>query len=177
MWSNCQAEPWLHQQAQKEGWSKASKLEGRKANQGLIGVLKKDQDAVIVEVSQLCLTRRLCVSPWWSVRSNTCRLLCCVQVNCETDFVARNEKFQRLVKDVALATLTHHQKKQSSGAAGLVKVRPAGWSWMVDVRSCIFTLTADDTHVKLLLRFLTGSCCSLNNFITDSVYVILNKEK
>lgn len=45
-----------------------------------------------------------------------------MQVNCETDFVARNEKFQQLVKDVAFATLTHHQNKAQS-QAGYVKVK------------------------------------------------------
>lgn len=72
--------------------------------------------------------------------------------------MARNDKFQRLVKDVALATLTHHQRNQTSRAAGLVKVRPA----MVDIKSYIFTLTTDNAHIKVVLRFLTGSCCSLN---------------
>ncbi|XP_024916126.1 elongation factor Ts, mitochondrial [Cynoglossus semilaevis] len=43
-----------------------------------------------------------------------------VEVNCETDFVARNEKFQQLVKDVALAALAHHQNKTES-KAGYVK--------------------------------------------------------
>ncbi|KAF3689769.1 Elongation factor Ts, mitochondrial [Channa argus] len=73
-----QAEAWLHEQAQKEGWSKANKLEGRNAKEGLIGLLIGDKAAVMVEV------------------------------NCETDFVARNENFQQLVKDVAFATLAHH---------------------------------------------------------------------
>lgn len=45
-----------------------------------------------------------------------------MQVNCETDFVARNEKFQQLVKDVALATLAHHQSKSQS-QTGYVKVK------------------------------------------------------
>lgn len=44
-----------------------------------------------------------------------------MQVNCETDFVARNEKFQQLVKDVTFATLAHHQNKNQS-QAGYVKV-------------------------------------------------------
>lgn len=79
-----QAESWLHEQAQKEGWSKASKLEGRKAKEGLIGLFVGNQAAAMVEV------------------------------NCETDFVARNEKFQQLVKDVTLATLAHHQNKHQS---------------------------------------------------------------
>ncbi|KAL2091038.1 hypothetical protein ACEWY4_013301 [Coilia grayii] len=81
-----QAESWLNEQAQKEGWSKASKLEGRRAKEGLIGVLTQDTSAVMVEV------------------------------NCETDFVAKNDKFQQLVKDVALSTMEHlHTKAQGKG--------------------------------------------------------------
>ncbi|MBN3275823.1 EFTS factor, partial [Polyodon spathula] len=82
-----EAESWLHEQAQKEGWSKASKLQGRKTREGLIGLLLGEQTAVLVEV------------------------------NCETDFVARNVKFQQLVKEAALATLAHHQNKQGSPAS------------------------------------------------------------
>ncbi|XP_026863646.2 elongation factor Ts, mitochondrial [Electrophorus electricus] len=80
-----QAESWLHEQAQMEGWSKAHKLEGRRAKEGLIGLLTQDNAAVMVEV------------------------------NCETDFVARNEKFQQLVQDVTLATMAHHHSRQQSG--------------------------------------------------------------
>jgi len=85
-----QAETWLNEQAQKEGWSKANKLEGRKAKEGLIGLFVGDKAAVLVEV------------------------------NCETDFVARNEKFQQLVKDVAFATMAHHRNKTQS-QTGYVK--------------------------------------------------------
>ncbi|XP_054859591.1 elongation factor Ts, mitochondrial [Eublepharis macularius] len=74
-----EAEAWLHEQAQKEGWSKVSKLEGRKTKEGLIGLLKEGNSAVMVEV------------------------------NCETDFVARNAKFQHLVQQVAVGTMQHHQ--------------------------------------------------------------------
>ncbi|XP_023563040.1 elongation factor Ts, mitochondrial isoform X3 [Octodon degus] len=74
-----QAEIWLHQQAQKEGWSKAAKLRGRKAKEGLIGLLQEGNAAVLVEV------------------------------NCETDFVSRNLKFQQLVQQVALGTMLHCQ--------------------------------------------------------------------
>ncbi|XP_028654487.2 LOW QUALITY PROTEIN: elongation factor Ts, mitochondrial [Erpetoichthys calabaricus] len=80
-----QAESWLHEQAQKEGWSKASKLKGRKTSEGLIGLLLGDKAAVMVEV------------------------------NCETDFVARNITFQQLVKEAALAMMALHlQRRQSS---------------------------------------------------------------
>lgn len=79
-----QAETWLHEQAKKEGWSKANKLEGRKAKEGLIGVFVGEKAAVMVEV------------------------------NCETDFVSRNDKFQELVKAVAFTTLAHHKNKTQS---------------------------------------------------------------
>uniref|UniRef100_A0A3Q3GQ96 Elongation factor Ts, mitochondrial n=1 Tax=Kryptolebias marmoratus TaxID=37003 RepID=A0A3Q3GQ96_KRYMA len=90
-----QAETWLHEQAQKEGWSKANKLEGRKTKEGLIGLFVGDKVASMVEV------------------------------NCETDFVARNEKFQQLVKDVTLASLAHLQSKNPN-RAGYVKSLLAG---------------------------------------------------
>uniref|UniRef100_A0ABI7X8Y9 Elongation factor Ts, mitochondrial n=3 Tax=Felidae TaxID=9681 RepID=A0ABI7X8Y9_FELCA len=74
-----QAESWLHKQAQKEGWSRAAKLHGRKTKEGLIGLLQEGNTTVLVEV------------------------------NCETDFVSRNIKFQQLVQQVALGTLLHCQ--------------------------------------------------------------------
>lgn len=43
-----------------------------------------------------------------------------VEVNCETDFVARNEKFQQLVTDVAFAAMAHHHSK-NQGQTGYVK--------------------------------------------------------
>ncbi|XP_067832586.1 elongation factor Ts, mitochondrial isoform X2 [Heptranchias perlo] len=79
-----QAETWLHEQAHKEGWSKASKLQGRKAKEGLIGLLQDGSSAVLVEV------------------------------NCETDFVARNVKFQQLVQQTAIATMTHYHSKRAN---------------------------------------------------------------
>ncbi|XP_003790642.1 elongation factor Ts, mitochondrial isoform X1 [Otolemur garnettii] len=74
-----QAEIWLHKQAQKEGWSKAAKLQGRKTKEGLIGLLQEGNATVLVEV------------------------------NCETDFVSRNLRFQQLVQQVALGTMLHCQ--------------------------------------------------------------------
>ncbi|XP_030054162.1 elongation factor Ts, mitochondrial [Microcaecilia unicolor] len=79
-----QAEAWLHDEAQKQGWSKASKLKGRKTAEGLIGLLQEGNCAVMVEV------------------------------NCETDFVARNANFQQLVQQVALGTMMHYQGKQET---------------------------------------------------------------
>ncbi|KAM5179558.1 elongation factor Ts, mitochondrial [Mantella aurantiaca] len=88
-----QAEAWLHEEAQKEGWSKASKLQGRKTAEGLVGLLHKGNTAVLVEV------------------------------NCETDFVARNVKFQQLVQQVATSTLKHcrsTERDQSSYLKGVL---------------------------------------------------------
>lgn len=55
------------------GWSKATKLEGRSTRQGIIGVLVQQNIATMVEV------------------------------NCETDFVARNENFQQFVEKASKA--------------------------------------------------------------------------
>ncbi|XP_043939400.1 elongation factor Ts, mitochondrial isoform X2 [Protopterus annectens] len=82
-----EAEAWLQEQAQKEGWAKASKLQSRKAKQGLIGVHHDGNSAVMVEV------------------------------NCETDFVARNATFQELVKQTALAAMVHHKEKRENLSA------------------------------------------------------------
>lgn len=120
---NFQAENWLHEQAQKEGWTKANKLEGRKAKEGLIGLFIGAKEAVMVEVKPVV---QGLITSWFNmiVYSNIFFYLCVcmMQVNCETDFVARNEKFQQLVKDVAFATLAHHRKKGQS-QAGYVKVK------------------------------------------------------
>lgn len=59
------------------GWLKVSKLEGRSTRQGLIGVLVQQNIATMVEV------------------------------NCETDFVARNENFQQFV-DKASKACAHY---------------------------------------------------------------------
>ncbi|KAG9491612.1 hypothetical protein GDO78_000236, partial [Eleutherodactylus coqui] len=82
-----QAETWLHQQAQKEGWNKASKLQGRRTAEGLVGLLQEGNTAVMVEV------------------------------NCETDFVARNVKFQHLIQQAALCTLRHCQSREQQQAS------------------------------------------------------------
>lgn len=46
-----QAEKWLIEQAQKEGWAKADKLQSRPMSQGLVGVLQSRAGATMVEVS------------------------------------------------------------------------------------------------------------------------------
>ncbi|KAK4013461.1 elongation factor Ts, mitochondrial-like [Daphnia magna] len=61
------AENWLHAQAQSQGWAKAAKLQNRSTPNGLVGIMLNKKCAAMVEV------------------------------NCETDFVSKNEKFQSVV--------------------------------------------------------------------------------
>nr|CAD7577066.1 unnamed protein product [Timema californicum] len=77
----CLAEKWLKEQAQALGWSKATKLAGRPTLQGVVAVSVDKNSSTIVEV------------------------------NCETDFVARNKNFQSLVRTIADAC-AHFTKKQ-----------------------------------------------------------------
>ena len=76
----------------KKGLSKAAKKAGRVAAEGLIGVLVQGEKGVVVEV------------------------------NSETDFVARNDLFQGLVKmiaDVALSTGTDVEKIKAAKAGSI----------------------------------------------------------
>lgn len=65
------AEKWLNDQAQSMGWTKATKVADRATAQGLVGVLIRGNRGAMVEL------------------------------NCETDFVARNDTFKRFVDHVA----------------------------------------------------------------------------
>ncbi|XP_075213440.1 elongation factor Ts, mitochondrial [Lycorma delicatula] len=78
------AEKWLQDQAQALGWSKLSKLEGRVTTQGLVGIAFERTKAAIVEV------------------------------NCETDFVARNKHFKEMVNLASSTFLLHGKKIESS---------------------------------------------------------------
>ena len=71
----------------KKGISKADKKSGRTAAEGLIGVASEGKKAVVVEV------------------------------NSETDFVARNEAFQTLVRDVAAVALSTDGNVEQVAAA------------------------------------------------------------
>ncbi|GJQ69705.1 hypothetical protein Trydic_g22276 [Trypoxylus dichotomus] len=78
------AESWLKEQAQQLGWAKATKLEGRQAVQGLIAVTINKNSGALVEL------------------------------NCETDFVARNEVFQNMAELAATTILKYAEKQQCS---------------------------------------------------------------
>jgi elongation factor Ts len=73
------------------GWAKATKLEGRQTSQGLIGVAVNDKNAALVEV------------------------------NCETDFVARNKEFQKIVEEATRSCLNYTQKQQNQNLVKVMK--------------------------------------------------------
>ncbi|XP_076670013.1 elongation factor Ts, mitochondrial [Andrena cerasifolii] len=71
------AEQWLKEQAQSQGWTQAAKLHSRITSQGLIAVITNNSHGALVEI------------------------------NCETDFVARNKKFHELAETILAAVLKH----------------------------------------------------------------------
>ncbi|XP_073942124.1 elongation factor Ts, mitochondrial isoform X4 [Choristoneura fumiferana] len=80
------AETWLNEQAQAMGWAKATKLAGRSALQGLVAVKFDKNHGALVEL------------------------------NCETDFVAKNDKFHKMMEDAAVACFKlAHTNMQSKG--------------------------------------------------------------
>lgn len=88
-----QAESWLRSQAQAHGWEKATKLQGRATAQGLVSILSSQHNAVMMEV------------------------------NCETDFVARNKKFQSLVQKLTNSCYTFSKGQTGAGDTILSKVK------------------------------------------------------
>jgi elongation factor Ts len=79
-----EAEKWLKEMASKEGWAKAAKLSSRETGQGMCGILSEKNVAVVVEV------------------------------NCETDYVAKNEVFQSLVADLTQSVMTEARRVAAS---------------------------------------------------------------
>ena len=91
----------------KKGLSKAAKKSGRIAAEGLIGLVTKGAEGIIVEV------------------------------NSETDFVARNEDFQTLVRTIAEVALSH---KLSDVEAIKAAAYPAGGTVESAIANAIATI-------------------------------------
>lgn len=81
-----QSEAWLVEEAQRRGWSKANKFANRVTAQGVISMAidSKNEIATIVEV------------------------------NCETDFVARNKCFQSVVDVITSSCLDFAKTQKAS---------------------------------------------------------------
>lgn len=76
------------------GWAKATKLEGRSTRQGLVGVLVQKNIGVLVEV------------------------------NCETDFVARNDNFQRFVEMASKACANYISEVENNSNITKIALEP-----------------------------------------------------
>nr|AZA04903.1 mitochondrial elongation factor Ts [Anisakis simplex] len=81
------AEKWLKELAVKEGWSRAAKLTHRQTKNGLVSVLVDRHIAAVVEV------------------------------NCETDFVARGKHFKQLVEEITLSALNASREHAATSSA------------------------------------------------------------
>lgn len=80
-----QSEVWLKEEAQRLGWAKANKLAHRTTVQGVIALAVDSQKEIATMV----------------------------EVNCETDFVARNKCFQSAVEVVTSSCLDFAKKQKS----------------------------------------------------------------
>ncbi|XP_065834195.1 elongation factor Ts, mitochondrial-like [Oscarella lobularis] len=75
---------WLSEQAQKEGWTKVERLKNRKTIEGLVAITTKANVGSMIEI------------------------------NCETDFVSRNEAFQSFVNSAAKAFHFHSLENKTT---------------------------------------------------------------
>ncbi|XP_048238030.1 elongation factor Ts, mitochondrial-like isoform X2 [Haliotis rufescens] len=136
-----QAEKWLQEQAQKEGWAKATKLQNRPMSQGLVGVVGDQQTATMVEV------------------------------NCETDFVARNEKFVKLVSSLALACQEHFlsqpDRKVSMDGTALRDLQAGEGQTLAD----LVALEVGSVGENMSLRRAVHLRAADNNFLSSFVHV------
>ncbi|XP_067687790.1 elongation factor Ts, mitochondrial-like [Haliotis asinina] len=136
-----QAEKWLLEQAQKEGWAKATKLQNRPMSQGLVGVIGDQQTATMVEV------------------------------NCETDFVARNEKFVKLVSSLTMACQEHFlrqtDRKVSLEGAAVQDLQTAGGKTLADM----VALEVGSVGENMSLRRAVHLRAAENNFLSSYVHV------
>lgn len=117
----------------KKGIASASKKAGRTAKEGTVFALINSEAAVLVEV------------------------------NCETDFVARNDKFQKMASDIA----AHIAKANPSDAAALASQKfTADSSKTVDefVREAIATL-GENMTVRRFTRYPASASTEVKSYI------------
>lgn len=142
------AEKWLQEQAQAMGWSKATKLEGRQTKQGLIGVFTSDHHVGMVEV------------------------------NCETDFVARNEQFKDLVGVAAMACLDftknapsndHSLSKYEMNCDQLKTLRTLNGKSLMDEVALSIGNLGENLHLRRGFSYKAGSGIVLAHYVHPGV--------
>ena len=93
---------WLSEQAQKEGWTKVERLKNRKTIEGLVAITTKANVGSMIEVRK---KERHTPTKTYSIS---------YQINCETDFVSRNEAFQSFVNSAAKAFHFHSLENKTT---------------------------------------------------------------
>ncbi|CAN7988672.1 unnamed protein product [Ixodes hexagonus] len=137
------AERWLHQQAQEQGWAKASQVTGRARGQGLVAVHRDGPFAAMAEV------------------------------NCETDFVARTEDFRAFVDKLVRACTSHAKRlppletgvtRVSLASAEVEKLKVRNGGAVGEARALLVGRLGEDVAVRRVLclraeaALLAGFC-------------------
>lgn len=91
----------MNEQAQAQGWVQATKLQSRITSQGLIAMITNDKYGALVEI------------------------------NCETDFVARNNKFHDLAETVLTTVLKQGMTLEQSSLVNKTLLEPESLNQLV----------------------------------------------
>ncbi|TMW49881.1 hypothetical protein DOY81_005062 [Sarcophaga bullata] len=136
------AEKWLNEQAQSLGWSKATKLAERATAQGLVGVLIKGNIGAMVEV------------------------------NCETDFVARNENFKNFVDHVSRVCAQYTELTQFDGdlwksgfeSEALKNLKSADGKSLADHLALLIGTVGENASIKRAICFKVNNDLKLSGY-------------
>jgi len=119
----------------KKGIAKADKKSGRTAAEGLVGVASDENGAVVVEV------------------------------NSETDFVARNDAFQELVRNIANAALATDGSLEAVGSAAY----PGGTKSITDsVKDAVATI-GENMNLRRTARLDGTVATYIHNAVSDGL--------
>lgn len=136
------------------GWAKATKLEGRSTQQGLIGVLVQKNIGALIEV------------------------------NCETDFVARNKNFQEFVEKTSRACVNHLKNMPANDV--LSKIEFQGESlknlvledgkMLVDQLALLIGTVGENASLRRATCFKASDSIKLTGFTHPSPADLTNSE-
>ncbi|CAG5123323.1 unnamed protein product [Candidula unifasciata] len=137
-----QAKKWLLEEAQKEGWARATKLQSRPMSQGLIAVFADGKQATMIEV------------------------------NCETDFVARNEKFIAMVTKLVQECSAHFEKFNekviSLKKAELDQIVGSDQATLADIIALNIGNIGENMSLRRGTFFRADSGCVLSSYVHPS---------